>query len=430
MDQRDKDIIEEDWSSFINQRQDDNEQNGFQLTGFSQHNVVVIQLSTHSNKNANTVVSINASANHDNNADSESSHGSYPMTNMTMTIHCVESLTPLDMINLSNGHHDSTGHRIWMGALFFIECFVCPLELGLPTNSNYHNDEKEKMVQLLSEWRIKLFHKKDVLELGAGTGASGISIMIAGAYANSYHGESEKEGRRSANTIIAQPNCMIFTDSDTDVIKLCKENIIRNVTPIYQEHNLNADVHVKEENRVHKLPLVKQTKYSVNRLEWGNDENIFTQTTNNSDDKDIANDEGTSIIIKRHSQDSVIATDVIYDTMSVRPLFQTAASVIKLGGYFVLSHIPRACIECKTETDCSPSSSFSIRDQIEALILNEAENFGFRNVDWKKGNDYCIRPNDLLKVRKNMVTSDVLDFHEMQSVGAGIFIFQCITQMP
>ena len=89
------------------------------------------------------------------------------------------------------------------------------------------------------------------------------------------------------------------------------------------------------------------------------------------DDFNHKNESTIKTIKKKKLIDSVIATDVIYDTASIRPLFQTAASVLKTKGYFVLSHIPRASIKCGERE----SSTSSIRDEIEALILKEAENF-------------------------------------------------------
>ena len=41
-----------------------------------------------------------------------------------MEVRCMESLTPLDMLDLSNGLSDATGNRIWMGAVLFMECMV------------------------------------------------------------------------------------------------------------------------------------------------------------------------------------------------------------------------------------------------------------------------------------------------------------------
>ena len=42
----------------------------------------------------------------------------------SMTLYCVQALTPLDMLDLWHGRADATGNRVWLGALFFIEVFV------------------------------------------------------------------------------------------------------------------------------------------------------------------------------------------------------------------------------------------------------------------------------------------------------------------
>eukprot|EP00532_Pseudo-nitzschia_australis_P020039 CAMPEP_0168304484 /NCGR_PEP_ID=MMETSP0142_2-20121227/46871_1 /TAXON_ID=44445 /ORGANISM="Pseudo-nitzschia australis, Strain 10249 10 AB" /LENGTH=141 /DNA_ID=CAMNT_0008255709 /DNA_START=112 /DNA_END=533 /DNA_ORIENTATION=- len=48
---------------------------------------------------------------------------------LCMKLRCVNRLTPLDMLDLSNGAGDATGNRVWMGAVFFLECMVRPLPL-------------------------------------------------------------------------------------------------------------------------------------------------------------------------------------------------------------------------------------------------------------------------------------------------------------
>lgn len=374
----DKAVIEEDWSSSYN--------GSHNLTGFAQHDKVTIKLSSSSDDT--TCSRIPKSQQHES-------------PSKELVLNCVESLTPLDMLHLSNGDDDSTGHRIWMGALFFMECFAC----ALPDNnwSNHNGDdndseEKQTMIMLLSEWRKKLFHQKDILELGSGTGVSGISLIVAGTstFGNSNCDSSDGEVESKLNNC-AQPNSIIFTDSDPSVLELCRKNI-------------NNNVHEKI-----------KSNYFVSQLTWGQNNDSLNKDSNvtkSSGDEEINIQSQLIKAIEPHSIDCVIATDVIYDISAIIPLFQTAASVIKQKGYFILSHIPRASI------NCTKKGENVIRNEIEFLILEAAADHGFKNTRWEGGDDHCIRPNDLFKIRRKMVTSDELSYDEMESVGAGIFIFE------
>jgi SAM-dependent methyltransferase len=91
-------------------------------------------------------------------------------------IECVEGLTPLDMMDLGAGVHDATGHCVWTGAFFLIDC------LG----------------------RLQgYFHQKRVIELGSGTGIAGIALLRLPQSA---------------------PSFLCFTDADTNALELCRRN--------------------------------------------------------------------------------------------------------------------------------------------------------------------------------------------------------------
>ena len=64
-------------------------------------------------------------------------------------------------------------------------------------------------------------------------------------------------------------------------------------------------------------------------------------------------------------QDTVIATDVIYDISTVKLLCQTASHILKDGGYFVLSHVPRASV------DNTPD--YSTKEVLENFILKKRQ---------------------------------------------------------
>ena len=129
----------------------------------------------------------------------------------------------------------------------------------------------------------------------------------------------------------------------------------------------------------------------------------------------------------------MIATDVIYDLSALQPLFETASFMVKNGGYFVLSHVPRAHIDCSLN---------GIQEALEAKIIEEASRHNFtpiRNYDvWHVSDalltsrendanaDYAIRPDYLRHIwgdSKNLMVSSDCDYEEMDSTGASILIF-------
>jgi len=104
-----------------------------------------------------------------------------------LTIACVSTLSPLDMMNLSDGSHDATGHRVWMGVQFFVEAL------------------RSGSMQLLTA-----FQNNSILELGCGTGLGSIVLLL-----------HEHLGCRK----------VLLTDNDTAVLDLCLKNCQHNLDP-------------------------------------------------------------------------------------------------------------------------------------------------------------------------------------------------------
>ncbi|CAB9507334.1 Putative methyltransferase [Seminavis robusta] len=140
----------------------------------------------------------------------------------TIDLECVESLSPLDMVNLSNGFHDATGHSVWMGA--YLLCEALAANIRLSTNDN-HSVEAMKFRQV--------FESKRVLELGSGTGLGGLALLKSPAVWNT------------------RPAHVTFTDNDHEVLSLCRRNCQQNC-PSMQESS-----------------LVASKDYSILHLEWG-----------------------------------------------------------------------------------------------------------------------------------------------------------------
>lgn len=207
-----------------------------------------------------------------------------------MKLQCVESLTPLDMMNLSNGISDSTGNRVWSGAIMFMVYFAIVPLLQSSTSIEEENDKKFEKMRSLVKLRDNLFAGKRVLELGTGTGSSLIAVVLSCLHSK-----------------VDLPH-VVFTDNDGTVLKLCEQNCKSNLGAI------NA---------------------SVECLGWGTEETMRSHKE------------------KIHSFDTVIATDVLYDLSALQPLFETASLMVNRGGIFILAHVPRASIECDLKDICS-----------------------------------------------------------------------------
>lgn len=333
-------VVEEDWSQFIitndNAESTANalDENYHQDQSFSYYDTVLVPLS------AGNETFLASDANINGEKQSQSKH-------LVMEIRCMESLTPLDMLDLSNGFSDATGNRIWMGAVFFLECMVRQISLQARENKEaqgyieYNKQEQQKGALL--NLRAKLFHKKRVLELGSGTGASLIAIGLAGAR-NETKNLSFEETENDETSI--QPFSLTFTDNDENVLSLCKMNC---------DHNLQ------------KIPEISRANYTIGKLDWGDFYNYGNGNTShpsiNRNDQFFLDSESL-----RGTLDTVVATDVIYDVASIPLLMATAEGLLKEGGFFVLAHVPRASIDCELS---------KIRESLEERILQEASRFGF-----------------------------------------------------
>lgn len=307
-------VIEEDWSDIMK----------FNPTGtaFSQHASIKIPLSS-------TVV---------------------------MDIACIEYLTPLDMMNLSNGTSDSTGNRVWMGAFAFMEFFVKPLSI-------FHDNESavSTVARQLKMLRHKLFHGANIIELGSGTGISGISLMMA--------------HKCDVHKLSYIPSRVTFTDNDCNVLDLCKRN---------------CDFNLGRSN--------DSNLYSISHLEWG--EHLEFQESFNT----------------------VIATDVIYSLVALEPLIQTAHGLLLPGGHFVLSHIPRASISSKQEQSVALENEIlKVANKYKLEPIFGREGSEYEHLCRK---NYALRPDILEYIIQHDNLLGMYDWRGMHSVGAAVFIFK------
>ena len=282
---------------------------------------------------------------------------------------CIENLTPVDIMNLYNGIEDATGNKFWMGAKLFIEAFAV-VRGDFPNNN------------LIQNWKRKLFNDKTILELGCGTGASGLSLIKIKEWALAREITlTEDEISQS----IPKPKSMCLTDSDANAVDLCRRNYELNFIHNRIEEPLEGTSKVShqdgmgDEVRIQKLPWVMN--------------------------------QGPDLY------DTVIATDVVYDLSALQPLMVTASSHLKQNGYFVLSHIPRASVNGALVGKASI---------LEDLICEMAQRVGLQVQSFFKGCEHsptevgALRPLDICS------SNDLQDctFTEMDEAGAALLLFQ------
>jgi len=218
------------------------------------------------------------------------------------------------------------------------------------------------------------FAHRRVLELGCGTGIGGLALLL------------QQPQPTAAAAFVA------LTDSDPEALALCRRNC-----------HLNQ---------------LSNDQYAVFPLTWGQEPlpNEVVEATPSG---------GQPLFF-----DTVLATDVLYDIGLLAPLFQTAAACLSAGvnntissssiGYFVLSHVPRACYNSQNPPV----------DNLEEHIVERARTFGFVL-------ERLVRPHDLLLQSSAAASQPERDFpsdalnrmslQEMQDIGAAIFVFRRTT---
>lgn len=282
---------------------------------------------------------------------------------VSVKLRCMKRLTPLDMLDLSNGVRDSTGNRVWMGAIFFLECFVRPIgktaaaastNANANTNTKKMNNNNDSSRAALRRLRRALFHDKTVLELGTGTGVSLIAVGMAGR----VNGTVDQQQPENETETLVRSRKLTLTDNDATVLSLCRMNC---------KANFDTNGNGNDEDKDERNPC-----YTVGRLDW---EEFCKQQEPPQHQQQLVTSAGVtpdpfflepSSLVSSH--DCVVATDVVYHLSTIEILFRTACKVLKQGGTFVLAHVPRADIDCRP---CL------IRESLESEILAAATSHGF-----------------------------------------------------
>jgi 2-polyprenyl-3-methyl-5-hydroxy-6-metoxy-1,4-benzoquinol methylase len=308
-------------------------------------------------------------------------------------------MTPLDMIydghTKSNGttagmnkttkgtnkddydeFYDGTGNLMWTAALYFahlvaqdVGCLRKYLHRYSPASSS------TTTTSAIGQHRI--------CELGCGTGGAGISLLLF----------SSSSSSSAASTAFSNfHHHLVFTDNDMESLDLCKRNC--------------------------ELNELNPSSYSQHLLSWGE---VDEGNTND----DVASG-GCPNEWEKHSFDTVLATDVVYDIKMIPPMLQSVEYLLKKDGYLILSHVPRFCLPKEgkeernremivtsieattTEIDGRPRPYV----ELERHIQEEASKIGLAVVE-------TIRPEIFLKEG----TTQSFEVDEYKDAHAVVFVF-------
>jgi SAM-dependent methyltransferase len=305
---------------------------------------------------------------------------------------CIENLTLIDIMNLYNGVEDATGNKVWMGARLFIEAFaVIRLEYAGVNNSD---PIIASHVEVLHNWRRRLFNGKRIMELGCGTGASGLSLLRVLHYADADQQRNENSKMLQESRIhVPRPRSVALTDADPNALKLCRQNF---------ELNFSNSEECASKNGGLEPPHGSFGKDTViEELIWG------AQHVPDG---------------YKGTIDTVLATDVLYDLSALQPLVESASALLKPGGYFVLSHVPRAAVD---------GALVGQAPVLEDLICRASAKVGFKlEPFWAEckgeeiSHESIMRPLDIISNDQTSTAKvdNLLD--EMNEAGAAILLFK------
>ena len=375
-------VHEEDWSEFM-------ESNNF------------FNSNEHVTDNANS--SFFGFSSHDDCRQIRLPASSSPSAPSNLTIYCASSLSPLDMMNLSTGADDATGHLIWMGALLLIESLLLRLPKGRSIQEEY-------------------FDKKSIIELGCGTGAAGI-----------------------AASLVCRPEVTVLTDGNEAALNLVRHNCrVNGLNPRSTREELRerleADPSCDFQRESGGGSECLSNFCYVFPLKWGSS----TAMSEERDGKrqtskaNIADEpcgvEETLPESLEGSFDTVIATDVLYDFDALTPLLETTAFLLKKDGIFLLSHVPRAALPPTEENDHQVSAfTAELLSPFEEYIVRKATSC--RNAVLRL--ERIIRPTELMNAKcdnhYHSESDDCVDhqrdkdrqmtLEDMRDAGAALLVF-------
>lgn len=305
---------------------------------------------------------------------------------MMMRIYCVESLTPLDMVQLGDGVHDATGHCVWTA------CFLWLAALPTILHQDGWRNTVDDTTSSPSSSCSSSSNTFRAVELGSGTGLGGLAL--------SHH---LSRLRRCCHVTL--------TDADPAALDLCRRNV---------ELNRNDD----DDDVV----------TAVRPLTWTTIDHDDTTSSSSPLPDDLI---GTA--------DTVLAADVIYDIRQVPAIAQTAAALLRdddddttsTGSrrrWFYLAHVPRACFTGDVTADTvlgrrgdddddddshAAASSLTLEDYIVQQVTTTTTVLRLVRI---------VRPLDLVTSWSEPPPElDVINdtsLQEMQDVGAALLVFE------
>eukprot|EP00978_Attheya_sp_CCMP212_P043862 scaffold293443_cov60-Attheya_sp.AAC.1 len=313
-----------------------------------------------------------------------------------LQLYCVAELSPLDMVDMYHGRTDPTGYcASWMGAHLFLEAFCVSEESSAPASASL-------------SW---LFRQRRVLELGCGTGISGIALL---------------------SSSFTRPSHVTFTDADPAALDLCRTNCQLQPWSTSQSSSQSTVDRTEKSNDVSAVDHNgTDSSFAICPLQWGTalGKNIQQQKSDELEENDDMDGSKTNNnhdwLLQSATYETVLATDVLYDIEALKPLLQTASDLlVPETGHFVLSHVPRASISSSSGDD-NDDDVVSSREVLEAAICSEAAR---HDLQWLP---HCtIRPQQLMKLhgRTESVVSQNHSLKDMEEAGAAILVFQKTVQ--
>ncbi|KAL9183801.1 hypothetical protein ACHAXT_004657 [Thalassiosira profunda] len=194
-----------------------------------------------------------------------------------------------------------------------------------------------------------------------------------------------------------RPSLLILTDANEECLDFCRNNRDAN----NESRNAEGCIYVK-------------------KLDWG--KGNASAVTGSQEDGAIL----------PSSYDVVFATDVLYDLSSLEPLVTTASELLGEGGYFVLSHVPRASTG---DDEGETSSCVDSWQHLESIICKEAAKAKLHLAEFDIGGDakasinetnqMILRPTLLSHLwKESSPISKKHSWQRMIDAGAAILVFR------
>eukprot|EP00532_Pseudo-nitzschia_australis_P007361 CAMPEP_0168176640 /NCGR_PEP_ID=MMETSP0139_2-20121125/7914_1 /TAXON_ID=44445 /ORGANISM="Pseudo-nitzschia australis, Strain 10249 10 AB" /LENGTH=334 /DNA_ID=CAMNT_0008095409 /DNA_START=57 /DNA_END=1061 /DNA_ORIENTATION=+ len=314
--------------------------------------------------------------------------------------------------------YDGTGNLMWMAA-------VCFGHLDQNVEKLRPYLQKQRPVRQPATATETATTKQDgqqqhrVCELGCGTGGAGISLLLFSNPEPTSSGDdnggvdeaNETKNDKEEDSLVVDTinggggGChVVFTDNDVESLELCRSNC--------------------------ELNHLDPRDYSHQLLWWGSQEDMQQQQ------EEKESDESPPQLLEKHSFDTVLATDVVYDLKMIAPLLQTVEFLLKKptttvvadvdenenknetegGGHLILSHVPRFCIPRKQIQSEASKVGLSLVETVRPHKVLREEDLTAEN-DCDCDDDDNDNDNDNNSMEQ-------LTLEKMKEANAVVFVFR------